>query len=582
MKLRAYLYALAGLVWMLVPLAAMAAIVPCGGAEGIVGQSSVGVGQGQSLSCDLCSFGQLIQNLINFLLGLSVPLAAGLFAWAGILYFSSRGVPAQIERAHKIFRSVVIGFVIAVAAWTMVQAVVTTLFNKSIFLGASWSSLDCSYGRAARASTVNKSLTQVIGGLPQVVSGTSGGTAYYCYQPDATLVNGQCQDSTGKVLGAPVLTSANATTNLVCPNSGYSEINGQCFSNDNPSLPPIPATPAATVNCPPGYSPMFDSCINNDGDVVNPNTTVTAKPNTVAAGTAVCPSNFQVDDLFNQCVSSAGPCASNPDASGCVIPATVTDKPLTSADAGKVLCPDGYTADTDRCQSKDPACTSNPDGSLCTIPATIVQDALSNVAQNGARSNVTMSLAGVDGSTRPITLATDRSDTTLLAGYNNAQKYSSDITNACQQYGSSIPNCQESLSSVCAVESGCTPKPCNGSNACGLMQIQPGTASKLDTSACPGGIDYNNPSCAFSLGAQVLSANYQKFGTVGDMFASYNGGSSEVWGTSPSGKNPAMSPSVSCDGLRAYQCGNSVGGLGETRSYVADNCLLVIKAGKSC
>src|SRR3990167_4212191 len=89
MKYRAHLYAVAGVVWVLIPFIAEAALVPCG--QGSTNNVSVGIGG--SLSCDLCSLGELVQNIINFLLGLSVPIAAGLFAWAGILYFSSRGVP---------------------------------------------------------------------------------------------------------------------------------------------------------------------------------------------------------------------------------------------------------------------------------------------------------------------------------------------------------------------------------------------------------------------------------------------------------------------------------------------------------
>ncbi len=159
-------------MWASLPLVAAAAgLVPCGES------STVGVGAGQSLSCDICYLGQLVQNLINWLLGISVPIAAAMFAWAGILYFSSRGVPAQIERAHKIFRSVVIGFVIAIAAWSVVQLVVTTLFNPKIFSGGggSWNSLNCGVTRDARRNTVNQTLNSVLGPMPVVGSINSEG-----------------------------------------------------------------------------------------------------------------------------------------------------------------------------------------------------------------------------------------------------------------------------------------------------------------------------------------------------------------------------------------------------------------------
>jgi hypothetical protein len=204
MKFRVHLYALAGLVWAALPVVADAAIVPCGVS------STVGVGSGQSLSCDLCSAGELVQNLINFLLGISVPIATLLFAWAGVLYFSARGVPAQIEQAHRIFRSVVIGFVIAIAAWTIVQTVVTTLFNKSIFLGGSWNTLDCQKGREARKDTVNKSLQQVLGLLPAVRSGPTNinNITYVCEGSQGQLVGQACFGQDSIITNAiPIVTS---------------------------------------------------------------------------------------------------------------------------------------------------------------------------------------------------------------------------------------------------------------------------------------------------------------------------------------------------------------------------------------
>jgi hypothetical protein len=88
--------------------------------------------------------------LANFLLGVSIPAAALLFAWAGMLYFSARGNPGQIEKAHKVFRSVVIGFVIAVSAWVLVITVMNTLIHGKDFSGWNWKTLSCADTRLAR------------------------------------------------------------------------------------------------------------------------------------------------------------------------------------------------------------------------------------------------------------------------------------------------------------------------------------------------------------------------------------------------------------------------------------------------
>ncbi len=112
MKSRALWYVFSGLLWVGVPFAASAAgLVPCQGAA----------------DCNICTFGSLIQNIINFAIGLSIPLAAVMFAYAGWLYFSNRENMAQIEKAHSIFRTVFIGFCIALAAWLIIQTVLKTL-----------------------------------------------------------------------------------------------------------------------------------------------------------------------------------------------------------------------------------------------------------------------------------------------------------------------------------------------------------------------------------------------------------------------------------------------------------------------
>ena len=120
-------------------------------------------------NCDLCSLAQLGQNVANFLLGLTIPAAALMFAWAGILYFSSRGNPTQIDRAHKIFKTVVIGFVIALSAWVLVVTVMNGLVQGRDFKSWRWDTLNCAETRKARL--YNMSLSQYISSsLPGLTS----------------------------------------------------------------------------------------------------------------------------------------------------------------------------------------------------------------------------------------------------------------------------------------------------------------------------------------------------------------------------------------------------------------------------
>ena len=70
----------------------------------------------------------LINNVINFVLfRLAVPIAAIMFAYAGILLLTSGGNTSQKEKAKKVFTGVAMGIVIAAAAWLIVHLVVSIL-----------------------------------------------------------------------------------------------------------------------------------------------------------------------------------------------------------------------------------------------------------------------------------------------------------------------------------------------------------------------------------------------------------------------------------------------------------------------
>ncbi len=95
------------------------------------------------LDCQACHLATLAQKIINFLLGLSIPLAAVMFAYAGVIYFTS-GVEMSInkvQKAHDIFRSVGIGFMIVLGAWLGVQTVLKTILAPSYY--ASWNTIQC-------------------------------------------------------------------------------------------------------------------------------------------------------------------------------------------------------------------------------------------------------------------------------------------------------------------------------------------------------------------------------------------------------------------------------------------------------
>ncbi len=88
-------------------------------------------------SCSICDLVELAQNIINFLVMAAASIATALFVYAGILYIFAGGDKEKISKAHSIFFNVVVGFVIVLAAWLIVDLVMTVLLDQSF----SWHSM---------------------------------------------------------------------------------------------------------------------------------------------------------------------------------------------------------------------------------------------------------------------------------------------------------------------------------------------------------------------------------------------------------------------------------------------------------
>lgn len=135
------------------------------------------------VDCNFCTFVALIQKVINWMLAISVLVAAIMFAWAGILYFTALGKPAQLERAKNIFVAVAIGFVLALAGYLVVQTIVNAVVKQNFFanIGGNWNSVgtQCNQQRQYNASVqqwLGSSLPALSTGQTTPVGTNSGGT----------------------------------------------------------------------------------------------------------------------------------------------------------------------------------------------------------------------------------------------------------------------------------------------------------------------------------------------------------------------------------------------------------------------
>jgi hypothetical protein len=200
-------------------------LVPCGFSTGNGANYYT-----SSTSCDLCSFGQLIQNIINYMVGISIPLAALLFAWAGILYFTSAGSPARVMRARKIFTSVFIGFLFVISAWLVVQTLLSTLVKGTVWFGGSWNSLQCT---DPENRPRDKSISEWLGGIFSG-GGTSGGQTNPGVTPTPTPgLSGGMSEADARATLAAAGVQVNAAPCASGVSTGCTTLAGESANNIN-------------------------------------------------------------------------------------------------------------------------------------------------------------------------------------------------------------------------------------------------------------------------------------------------------------------------------------------------------------
>ncbi len=79
-----------------------------------------------------CGFGgvlAIIQNLVNFAIGLAIIVMTLILVWGGILYITSPANPENRSKANKMLINAVVGLLITLSAWLVVDFVMKTLYG---------------------------------------------------------------------------------------------------------------------------------------------------------------------------------------------------------------------------------------------------------------------------------------------------------------------------------------------------------------------------------------------------------------------------------------------------------------------
>lgn len=97
-------------------------------AQPLVPTDCGGVGQPE---CGYKHLLQMVDTIINWLIMISVPISAGVMAWAGIIYMTT-GIADKKAQAKSMLIKVFIGFVAILSAWIIVSTILNVLVNPNI------------------------------------------------------------------------------------------------------------------------------------------------------------------------------------------------------------------------------------------------------------------------------------------------------------------------------------------------------------------------------------------------------------------------------------------------------------------
>lgn len=220
-------------------------LVPCSGSD-----------------CGTCEIIQLANNVTDIIIALAVGISVIIFMYAGWLMLSSGGSSAQIKRGKDVMTNVLIGLIIILTAWLVIDVMLKTLLpNGEVQFGNNnpmpWNQIVCSDQVQLKDGTAifpdSSEWQMVVAVQPfdptnpqQSVLPSPGGHCPLGYTLDAF----------GSCIQQVVLPSAGGQ----CPQWYTMDAFGSCVAPSGPVLP----SPGGS--CPPGYTfDPFGSCVFNSG-----------------------------------------------------------------------------------------------------------------------------------------------------------------------------------------------------------------------------------------------------------------------------------------------------------------------------
>ena len=115
-------------------------------------------------ACQMCDLVQMGDNIIRFLISIFAVIGAILVAWAGLLMATSRGDTGQLGKGKSILMNTVLGFIIMLVGWLIVDTVLKTLAGNQAY--GMWQKVQCvtlpTYGDGAQSLVSETGMDELI------------------------------------------------------------------------------------------------------------------------------------------------------------------------------------------------------------------------------------------------------------------------------------------------------------------------------------------------------------------------------------------------------------------------------------
>ncbi|TSC89910.1 MAG: Uncharacterized protein G01um10143_400 [Parcubacteria group bacterium Gr01-1014_3] len=85
-------------------------------------------------SCNIPAFIKFLKNLINYAVGISIPLATGFIVYGAFEIMTAGGNSGKVDSGKKIIYAAVIGVAIAMGSWLIIKAIINLIPTTTTYI----------------------------------------------------------------------------------------------------------------------------------------------------------------------------------------------------------------------------------------------------------------------------------------------------------------------------------------------------------------------------------------------------------------------------------------------------------------